>query len=144
MQAVALHKELHIPLLKEGAARKINSPEKLVASLREEIFSERRECLGVVALDTRNNVIWHGIVHIGTLDYAPSHPREIFRQAIASASAGIVVVHNHPSGEVKPSREDVEIAEILKTCGEILGIPLLDFVIVAGEGFFSFAREGLV
>ena len=144
MRAVALQNELHIPLLKESAAIKINSPKKLVGNIRDEIFYEKRECLGVVALDTRNKVVWDGIIHIGTLDASLSHPREIFRQAIAYASAGIVVVHNHPSGEVEASKEDIDMVEILKTAGDILGIPLLDFVIVAGRKFFSFMQEGMM
>lgn len=129
-----------IPILKENV-NKMDSPQKLFQSLREEVLEEKRECLGAVALDTRNNVIWSGLIHIGSVNTSLCHPREIFRSAICLAAAGVVLIHNHPSREVQPSQEDYETAEILKASGDILGIQLLDFIIVGGDTLYSFAQK---
>ena len=70
------------------------------------------------------------------------HPREVYAPALREAAAAILVVHNHPSGDPHPSREDHEVTRRLQRSGQILGIPLLDHVVIAAQGFCSFARCG--
>jgi DNA repair protein RadC len=80
----------------------------------------------------------------GLLNSSLVHPREVFRAAIAEAAAGIIVVHNHPSGEPTPSPEDCAATRQLAEAGRLLDLPLYDHVIVAGDRFTSFAAEGLL
>jgi len=101
---------------------KITSPRELIENLREEILNEGRECLGIVALDARNNVLWHGVIHIGTANYCIAHPRDVFAPALLSNAVGIIIIHNHPSGEVTPSEEDIEAAREMNRVAEILKI----------------------
>jgi DNA repair protein RadC len=80
----------------------------------------------------------------GILDSSLVHPREVFRAAIAEAAAGIIVVHNHPSGDPTPSAEDRAVTRQLVAAGQLLDVPLHDHVIIAGDRFTSFAAQGLL
>ena len=99
---------------------------------------ERRESFFAILLDARHRVLGRRPVSLGTLTASLVHPREVFREVIREAAAALVVVHNHPSGDPAPSAEDHEVTERLRKAGELLGIPLVDHVIVADSGFFSF------
>ena len=92
-------------------------------------------------LDTRNKIISREIVSIGTLNASVVHPREIFRTAIIRNACSIILAHNHPSGNVKPSNEDIEVTRKLKEAGVIIGIQLLDHLIVSREDYYSFEDE---
>jgi DNA repair protein RadC len=78
----------------------------------------------------------------GSLNQSLVHPREVFAPAVRESAAAVLALHNHPSGDPRPSREDHEVTRRLSEAGEILGIRLLDHVVIGGEGFTSFAREG--
>ena len=80
----------------------------------------------------------------GLLNSALVHPREVFRAAIAEAAAGIIVVHNHPSGDPTPSAEDRDVTRQLVEAGRLLDLPVYDHVIVGGERYVSFAEAGLL
>jgi DNA repair protein RadC len=80
----------------------------------------------------------------GLLDSSLVHPREVFRAAIAEAAAGIVVLHNHPSGNPTPSADDRAVTRQLVEAGRLLDIPVYDHVIVGGDRYFSFAEAGLL
>ncbi len=92
-----------------------------------------RERLVRVDLDNQNRVIGEEVVAIGTADSAIMSPREIFRGAILNGASRIIIVHNHPSGNVEPSREDLDVKGKLEAAGELLAMPMVDFVII-GEG----------
>jgi len=81
---------------------------------------------------------------VGLLDSAQIHPREVFADAIADRAAGVILVHNHPSGSLEPSPEDIAITRRLVQAGEILGIPVLDHVIVGPSGYLSLKERGLL
>ena len=101
-----------------------------------------REAFVVLLLDVKHRVIAEEVVSIGILDGALIHPREVFKAAITANAAAIIVAHNHPSGDLKPSGQDAEVTRRLRKAGEILGIPVVDHVIVGPTGgHFSF-REG--
>jgi DNA repair protein RadC len=95
-------------------------------------------------LNSKNRVMGFEVVSEGTLNSSLVHPREVFRSAIVATCASIVVMHNHPSGNTEPSKEDIEVTQQLVESGKIIGIPLLDHVIHAGDTFTSFAERGLV
>ncbi len=98
----------------------------------------------VLLLDGANRVVCGERVSQGILNASLAHPREVFKFAVDHRAAGVILLHNHPSGEAAPSAEDRRITEQLRRAGEDLGIPVLDHVIVAGNGYFSFAKEGLL
>jgi len=87
----------------------------------------------VFLLDSNNAVIASEIVSIGTLNLSIVHPREIFKLAIIKSANSIILVHNHPSGNVEPSQEDIDVTEQLIKSGDLLGIKILDHVIVSGK-----------
>jgi len=93
-------------------------------------------------LDSRSRVISREIISIGILNSVTVHPREIFRTAIIRNANAIVVAHNHPSGNLEPSTEDIEITKKLRQSGDIIGIKLFDHVIVSNEGYYSFSDKG--
>ena len=102
-----------------------------------------REQIRVVMLDTRNGVIAVETVAIGTINSCIGHPREIFKNAIVRSAASIIIVHNHPSGDPEPSREDKEITDRLKETGKVLGIDVLDHIVIGDGTHYSFREHGL-
>jgi len=98
----------------------------------------------VLTLDAQNRVTRQLLITRGILNGSLVHPREVFRAALAEAAAGIIVVHNHPSGAPAPSAEDRAVTVQLADAGRVLDVPLFDHVIVAGHRYFSFAEAGLL
>ena len=97
-----------------------------------------------ITLDGASHIINVRTVFIGTLNQSLVHPREVFADAIADRAAGIIIAHNHPSGTLEPSRADMQITDRLKEVAKLVGIELLDHVILAKEGYYSFSDEGLL
>ena len=97
-----------------------------------------------VLLDGRQRVMREDLISEGILTASLVHPREVFAPAIREAASSLLLVHNHPSGDPSPSREDREITARLRGVGEMVGIPVLDHVVVAEDGFRSFADMGLL
>jgi DNA repair protein RadC len=98
----------------------------------------------VLALDSQSRVQRDVLVSRGLLNSALVHPREVFRAAIAEAAAGIIVVHNHPSGDPTPSAEDRAVTRQLVEAGRLLDLPVYDHIILAGDRFLSFVGAGLL
>ncbi len=122
-------------------AERLNGPEK-AAELAEMILKNAdREYLIVLSVDSKCRPLAVEIVSIGTVNTTLAEPREIFKHAILVNAAGIILAHNHPSGDCAPSEEDTVITKRVKEAGELLGIPLKDHVII-GDGYFSFHKEG--
>jgi DNA repair protein RadC len=105
---------------------------------------EKREHFCLVMLDAQNQVITSRVIHIGTLTMSVVGPREVFREAIREGASAIVVVHNHPSGDVTPSVQDLDLTEKLMEVGYLLDIPLLDHVIIGDPKIKSFRQSGLL
>ena len=123
---------------------KINSPEDVVQFILPDFRDLKREIFKSLMLDSGNKIIREVTISEGTLNASIVHPREVFKAAIDHLAAGIVILHNHPSGERMPSKEDHRITFQLIEAGQIVGIPVLDHIIIAGDTFFSFAKEGLM
>lgn len=98
----------------------------------------------LLALDAQNRITRDLLITRGILDSSLVHPREVFRAAIAEAAAGIIVVHNHPSGNVSPSPDDRAVTRQLVEAGRIMDLPVYDHVIIGGDNYFSFAEAGLL
>jgi DNA repair protein RadC len=127
----------------EEPAVVIRRPED-AASLTRELSAARKEHFCTLYLDTRNRVMRKETVSIGTLNASLVHPREVFQPAVESSAASVVLVHNHPSGDPEPSREDLLLTKRLVTAGEIMGIEVLDHVIVARRSFVSLRERKLM
>jgi DNA repair protein RadC len=95
-------------------------------------------------LDSKNRVIETAIISKGTLTSSPAHPREVFKQAVRNSASGIILLHNHPSGDPTPSPDDRALTQRLAEAGVILGIRVLDHIILGGEAYFSFKDAGLL
>ncbi|HJJ30942.1 MAG TPA: DNA repair protein RadC [Methanocorpusculum sp.] len=103
---------------------------------------EKQENLIVISLTGAHEVINIRLITRGILDNCQVHPREIFADAIADRAAAIIIVHNHPSGRLEPSKLDISMTQVMKRCGQLLGIPLLDHIIIGPEdGYVSIPDE---
>ncbi len=118
----------------------VDTPEVVAQVLGSELTFARQEQFAVLLLDIKNRLIAQRIVSVGTIDETIAHPREVFREAIRQGAAGIIVAHNHPSGQTDPSCEDLRLTEQLLACGKTLQIPVLDHVILGSGGFTSLRR----
>lgn len=93
-------------------------------------------------LNTKNQVIHRQTIFIGSLNTSIVHPREVFKEAFRRAAASIICLHNHPSGDPTPSREDIEVTKRLVECGQIIGIEVLDHIIIGDHKFVSLKEKG--
>jgi len=123
---------------------RIREPEDVVRLFRNSLRDLQVEEFHLLALDSQSQVLRGVLVTRGLLNSSLVHPREVFRAAIAEAAAGIIVVHNHPSGDPTPSAEDKAVTRQLLAAGRLLDVPLYDHVIIAGDRFVSFANAGLL
>ena len=111
----------------------------------EQEHDREKEHFWILGLNTKNVIQYTDLVSIGSLSASIVHPRETFRLAVMKATANIIIGHNHPSGDTKPSQEDILLTKRLAQAGEILGINVLDHVIIGSEGsYFSFRDNGMI
>ena len=104
-----------------------------------------REVFLAIALSTANRVIGAHVCHVGTVDASVASPREVFRFCLLVNARSVLVGHNHPSGNVEPSRADVEVSKQLKAAGDHVGVPLQDSLVVGFDGrYTSLAERGLL
>jgi len=140
---------VNIRLVKEPALyseEPLTRPQDVLDLVAKELSTYDREVFAILNLKTNGQIINLNICSVGTLNASMVSPREIFKSSILSNAAAFIAVHNHPSGNVKPSNEDLETTKRLQKCGEILDIPMLDHVIIAGESGeqYSFRENGLL
>jgi DNA repair protein RadC len=138
--------ELGVRLAREEKppALRIREPEDVVRLFNGRLRDLQVEEFHLLALDSQSQVLREVLITRGLLNSSLVHPREVFRAAIAEAAAGIIVVHNHPSGDPTPSAEDRAVTRQLTEAGRLLDLPLYDHVIIAGDRFLSFATAGLL
>ena len=118
---------------------------KLVHETFKSLFkSLLQEKFVVIYLNTKKELIGYDILFVGTLDSTSFHPREVLRGAIKRSASAIVVMHNHPSGNVKPSNNDVLLTRQLMHSCDVVGIPLLDHLVTNGEEYYSFFDNGVI
>ncbi|MFQ5457521.1 MAG: DNA repair protein RadC [Myxococcota bacterium] len=122
--------------------KRLRSSREVYRALAPRLRDLRREVFHVVLLDGRNRKMGEVQVSEGSLSASIVHPREVFLPAIRASAAAILVVHNHPSGDARPSPEDREVTWRLRRAGHLLGIRLLDHVIIGDTTYYSFADEG--
>lgn len=135
-----------IKMIKESsvlyANRKIMTPKDCLEIVKPLLEECDRERLVVCCLNAKNEPTNISIVSIGSLSTSIVHPREVFKTAVISNSASIIIAHNHPSGDPIPSKEDISITERLKESGKIIGINLIDHLIIGDSKYLSLKEEG--
>lgn len=122
----------------------VSSPEAVYQYMKNKLMHLQREVFICLHLNVKNRIIAEDTVSVGTLNNSLVHPREVFKKAVKNGAAAILVVHNHPSGDPTPSQDDHRVTLRLKEVGELLGIPLIDHIIIAKEGNFSFREQGIL
>jgi DNA repair protein RadC len=122
----------------------VKGPEDIVNLVMEEMRYLDREQFRAFLLNTKNQLICQETISIGTLNSSQVHPREVFKSAIKVSAAAIIIVHNHPSGDPTPSKEDLDVTQRVIKAGSILGIEVLDHVIIGDGKFLSFKTKGLM
>ena len=117
-------------------------PWQAVEKAKSVMLDQHREHVVGLYLNARLNVIKVELISLGTINTSIVHPREVFRPALVGRAAGMILLHNHPSGDVEPSEDDLKITDRLKKVGEILGIELYDHIIFSGDKFASLKERG--
>jgi DNA repair protein RadC len=133
-------------LVKEGKIpyefdKDITSPSILYDTVKSlQLENKAEEEMHLICLDTKNHPIAEFLISRGSLNSSIVHPREVFKRAVLANACSIILIHNHPSGNPRPSSNDIEITRRLSKCGEILDVKILDHIIV-GEGTYYSMKE---
>ena len=126
------------------ALERFTAPAQVFDFFHHELRDNRKELFLILLLDGKNRITRKVQVSEGCLNQSIVHPREVFAPAVRESAAAVIFIHNHPSGDPAPSREDREITRRLKEAGEILGIKVLDHIIIGDGAYFSFVESGLL
>ncbi len=118
----------------------VKAPKDIYRLMRRRLKDADREHFYAIMLSTKNTVLAIELVSIGSLNASIVHPREILKPAIKVSAASIILVHNHPTGDPTPSREDIEFTRRFAKCGDLIGIELLDHIVL-GDGRFQSLKE---
>ena len=121
---------------------KVTSPEDIVGYYNVQLKNQQKECLMILILDTKNRIIAEETLSLGTINSSLADPREIFLAALRKNGVSIVLLHNHPSGDPTPSKEDIQITDRIAQAGKLLGITLNDHIIVGQNTYISLLAEG--
>jgi len=131
-----------IATLQEVERYVIRSPEDGANYVMEEMRFLSQEHFVCIYLNTKNQVLFRKTIFIGSLNSSIVHPREVFKEALKRSAASIICVHNHPSGDPTPSREDIDVTKRLVECGKMMGIELLDHIIIGEKRYVSLKEKG--
>ena len=115
----------------------IKTPEDVFKLLKKDLYMKKRECLYLISLDIRNKLIEKDLISLGTISQTLVSPREVFRQALLRNAVSIILAHNHPSNNPKPSAEDITLTQAMAHAGNSVGIALLDHIVICDHTFCS-------
>lgn len=135
-------RRFHRVTLKTGAL--LNNSQQVFAHYHEKLRDLKREKFFSLLLDCKNRIIREELVSIGGLNFSVVHPREVFAPAIKESAAGIILIHNHPSGDPTASHEDIQITKRLVEVGKVIGIEVVDHVIIGKSCYISFSEQKLL
>lgn len=139
LSAIELGKRVYYE--KNESKIKLNRADKIYNYIKSDLINKKQEYFYVLYLDTKKNLIDKKLLFIGTINKSIVHPREIFKYAYTLSADGIICIHNHPSGDAIPSKEDILLTNNIKEIGNLLGIKLIDHIIV-GNNYYSFFENG--
>jgi len=129
----------------ESETIKIKDADTLVSDLKnwfKNIETIKQEFVLLYTLNTKNQIISRNILFIGTLNESLIHPREIFKRAIMDSSNAFILIHNHPSGDYEPSKEDNYFTKTIEKASKFMKIQILDHIIISKNGYYSYKEEG--
>ncbi|HOD13237.1 MAG TPA: DNA repair protein RadC [Spirochaetota bacterium] len=144
-KAVRIHSAFEIGrrvITRAADTSHMDSPGAVWDLLLPRMAGLRQEEFRVLILNNKNSLLKNTTISVGTVSEAIVHPREVFRDAIRESGAAVIIAHNHPTGELSPSREDIATTRRLVEAGKIVGIPVLDHVIITNASYFSFKEGG--
>lgn len=128
----------------EDVGTDLGSVEAVVRLMRPRIADHKKETFHAIILDARNRLLSDDQVSVGSLNSTIAHPREVFERAIRGHGAGIIVVHNHPSDDPRPSEDDIRLTRRLAEAGKVIGIQLQDHIIITRSSHYSFRSHALL
>ena len=129
---------------KRGERSVVTCPEDAADYAAPRLKYENKEHMCVMLLNVKNHIIAWEVVSIGSLTASVVHPREVFKPAIIKGAASIILVHNHPSGDPTPSKEDLEVTARMVQVGRVMDISVLDHIIIGGDSFISMKEKGVI
>ncbi|MEG2511297.1 MAG: DNA repair protein RadC [Bacilli bacterium] len=115
-----------------------NNTNKIYEYFKSNFLLLKQEYFYAVFLDTKNKLISYKLLFIGTINKSIAHPREIFKEAVKLSATYVIIMHNHPSGDCSPSKEDIELTNNIKLSGDMIGIKLIDHIIFGNNEYYSF------
>lgn len=122
---------------------KVTNPWDIYKYYMDSLRYLNKEIFKTILLNTKNEIICDIDISVGTLNMSVVHPREVFREAIKRSSNKIILMHNHPSGNIEPSNEDKNVTSRLVKCGELIGIEVIDHIII-GDGLYYSFKENMI
>jgi DNA repair protein RadC len=115
-----------------------------VFEMFKDLNQETKEQFLCLHLDGKNRIVCMDRVSVGSMNQAIVHPREVFKSAVLSSAASVILLHNHPTGDPEPSQADIQITKKLRECGDLLGIPVLDHIIIGDGQYISLLEGGYI
>ena len=112
--------------------------------MKYQLYNKKQEYFYCLYVNQRKELIERKLLFMGTLNRSVVHPREVFKNAYLCSASGIICVHNHPSGNVNPSREDIRLTNSLVELGQVNGIPIIDHIIIGDNDYYSFYEDGKI
>lgn len=143
MAAIELGKRIYLQRESDKGER-LNDPEIIYLNNLYLFKDKKQEYFYCLYLDNKNRLLERKLLFMGTINRSVVHPREIFKEAYLLSSSGIICMHNHPSGDIMPSCEDIELTKNLVEIGKLQGVKVLDHLIVTNQGYYSFFKEGMI
>ncbi len=122
----------------------LNRPDTIASYYMERMRHEPKEVLLLTMYDSKNMLLGEEVLSVGTSNAALISPGEVYKTALSARAEYIVLLHNHPSGNPKPSSEDIEVTMRIKRCGELLGVLLMDHIIIGDNRYFSFREQNIL
>lgn len=126
-----------------ASLERFTTPVQVYEHFHYRFRDRRKEYFLILLLDGKNRILREVQISEGSLNQSIVHPREVFNPAVRESAAAVILVHNHPSGDPTPSREDLDISRRLKEAGDLLGIRVLDHIVIGDNAYRSFVEQGL-
>ena len=120
---------------------KANNPDIIFEYYKDLLKDKNQEYFYAIYLNTKNRIIKDKLLFIGTINYSVVHPREVFKEAYLAGASSIILVHNHPTGNIFPSSNDIDTTKKLKETGDIMGVKVVDHIIIGKDKYYSFYQN---
>lgn len=122
----------------------LNSSRAIYDYMKYQLYDKKQEYFYCLYVNQKKELIERKLLFMGTLNHSVVHPREVFKNAYLCSASGIICVHNHPSNDISPSREDIRLTNALVELGQVNGIPIIDHIIVGNDNYYSFYEDGKI